>query len=143
MSRRKPGRAQLADIAFGAEVIAGLGRFDIGQCVVVHGHRVIAVEAAEGTDQMIARVADLRRQGRFRSKPPCGVLVKMAKPQQELRMDMPVVGPDTVRHAAEAGLAGIAVSAGRVLLADPDAVRAAADETGIFVTGVEAEGARG
>jgi DUF1009 family protein len=141
VSRKRASKAQLADAAFGADVIAGLGRFDIGQAVVVHERRVIAVEAAEGTDQMIARVATLRDQGRFRGKLPSGVLVKMAKPGQELRLDMPVVGVDTIHTAAKAGLAGVAVSAGSVLLADPDAVRAAADAAGLFLVGIAASDA--
>lgn len=136
ISAGKPTRAQSRDIETGIRAIAGLGKYDIGQALVVHDRRIVAVEAAEGTDQMIARIALLREQGRLRAKAPSGVLVKAAKPDQELRIDMPVVGTDTVRAASSAGLAGIAVAAGEVLLVTPEEVRSAANACGLFVVGV-------
>ncbi|MCB1477845.1 MAG: UDP-2,3-diacylglucosamine diphosphatase LpxI [Rhodobiaceae bacterium] len=137
LSTKRPGRAQMRDIETGMQAIAGLGKYDIGQALVVHDQRIVAVEAAEGTDQMIARIAILREQGRLRAKPPSGVLVKAAKPDQELYIDMPVVGADTVRAAAKAGLAGIAFGAGEVLVATPEDVRAEAGRLGLFVIGVK------
>ena len=137
LTDKRPSRAQLRDIATGIEAIAGLGKYDIGQALVVHDQRVIAVEAAEGTDQMVSRVGLLREQGRLRAKPPSGVLVKAAKPNQEMRIDMPVVGVETVRVAAAAGLAGIAVAAGEVLLVTPEDVCAEANRNGLFVVGID------
>lgn len=135
LTRKRPGRSHKADISHGIDVLAGIGPFDIGQALVVHNRRILAVEAAEGTDAMLERIGQLRKTGRLGAKIPTGILVKTAKPGQELRMDMPVVGTNTVRAAADAGLAGIALSAGTVLLAGPDNVRAAADEAELFISG--------
>jgi DUF1009 family protein len=114
-------------------VVAALGRLDVGQAAVVVRGRVLAVEAAEGTDAMIARCAELRKGGRRRGR--TGVLVKAPKPGQEERVDLPTIGPDTVERAAEAGFAGIAVTAGRVLIADRAATLGAADAHGLFLFG--------
>ena len=126
-----PDETALEDIRRGLEVAEALGRADAGQAVVVQQGIVLAIEAAEGTDRMIARAARLRREG------PGGVLVKMAKPQQDRRMDLPVIGPDTVEAAAAAGLRGIAVEAGGVLVLDREAAIRSADEKGLFITGAE------
>jgi len=95
---------------------------------------VLAVEAAEGTDEMLAQVAELRRKGRIRSSG--GVLVKASKPGQDRRIDLPTIGPKTVAGAAQAGLAGIAVVAGDAIMAEPDRVRQAADRERIFIVGI-------
>jgi UDP-2,3-diacylglucosamine hydrolase len=130
LGAKSPSAEDQADIDTAFRVVDALGRLDIGQgAVVVNGH-VLAVEAAEGTDAMLARCAELRR-GRERA----GVLVKAPKPGQEVRVDLPTIGPDTVRKAADAGLAGVAVAAGRVLVADRAATIAAADELGLFLFG--------
>ena len=126
-----PDETALEDIRRGVEVAEALGRADAGQAVVVQQGIVLAIEAAEGTDRMVARAACLRRTG------PGGVLVKMAKPQQDRRMDLPVIGPRTVEAAAAAGLRGIAVEAGGVLVADREAATKRADEAGLFITGAE------
>ncbi len=126
-----PDETALEDIRRGLEVAEALGRADAGQAVVVQQGIVLAIEAAEGTDRMIARASGLRREG------PGGVLVKVAKPQQDRRMDLPVIGPDTVEAAAAAGLRGIAVEAGGVLVLDREAAIRSADEKGLFVTGAE------
>ena len=95
-----------ADVARGFEVVRALGAYDVGQAVVVADGRIEAVEDAGGTDAMLARVAALRRaSGRLGAK-PSGVLVKRPKPRQELRVDLPAIGPDTAKRAIEAGLAG-------------------------------------
>lgn len=133
-TRRKPSRKHAADIALGRQVIAALGPYDVGQGVVVDNGRVIAVEAAEGTDAMLARCADLRAA---RRGGPSGVLVKAPKPGQETRVDLPTIGDRTVDGAARAGLAGIAAAAGRTLVADATALRAAAGRHGLFVFGFE------
>lgn len=125
-----------ADIARGFAVVEALGPYDVGQAVVVTRGHVIAVEAAEGTDGMLERAASLRQWGRARSGKRGGVLVKRPKPGQELRVDMPVIGPRTVELAAEAGLAGIAIEAGHVLVASRSEVIARADAAKLFVVGI-------
>jgi DUF1009 family protein len=107
-----------ADIALGFDVVRALGAYDVGQAVVVARGRVEAIEGAEGTDAMLARVAGQRRFGGKLGAKPSGVLVKRPKPRQELRVDLPAIGPDTVRRAVEAGLAGIAVLADGTLAAE-------------------------
>jgi hypothetical protein len=123
-----------ADIALALDYLATAGRFDIGQAAVVVNRHIVAVEAAEGTDGMLARVAALRAEGRIRV--PKGVLVKAPKPQQDRRFDLPSIGPKTVEAAASAGLAGVAVIAGETVVAEPAAVADAADRAGLFVIGV-------
>jgi DUF1009 family protein len=125
-----PDAAAERDIALGAQVAARLGDLDIGQAVVVQHGLVLGVEAVEGTDQLLARCAGLRREG------PGGVLVKLKKPRQERRADLPTIGPATVRAAAAAGLSGIAVHAGNCLIIEQRHVVAAADRAGLFVVGV-------
>jgi lipid-A-disaccharide synthase len=129
-----PSETNRRDIDTGLALIEALGSADIGQAVVVASGRPIAIEAAEGTDGILQRVADLRRRGEAGTG---GVLVKAAKPGQELRVDLPAVGPKTVELAASAGLAGIAVLAGAVLLAERKVLLAAADRYGLFLVGAE------
>ena len=126
-----PNAAQNADIGRGFEVARALGAQDVGQGVIVQQGRVIGVEAAEGTDALIERCGPLLAAGEG------GVLVKACKPGQDIRIDLPTIGPRTVANAARAGLAGIAVGAGRALILDADAVTRAADAAGLFVVGVE------
>jgi DUF1009 family protein len=139
LGRIKPGAAERLDMAKGFEAAALLGALDIGQAVVAVGGRVIGVEGIEGTDELLARVADLRRRGRLKTSAHEGVLVKAAKPQQDLRVDMPTIGPRTVEAAAAAGLAGIAVEAGRVMIVDRAATVAAADRARIFLAAERVE----
>ena len=129
LGAKSPSQEDRADIETGFRVVAALGRLDIGQAAVVVKGRVLALEAAEGTDAMIARCAELRKGASGRRRGLAGVLVKAPKPGQEERVDLPTIGPDTVESAARAGLAGIAVAAGRVLIADRAATLAAADST--------------
>jgi DUF1009 family protein len=133
LGAKAPSAEQRADIDAAFRVVEALGRLDVGQAAVVAKGHVIAVEAAEGTDAMLARCAELRRAQRGRERE--GVLVKASKPGQEERVDMPAVGPDTVRSAVEAGLAGIAVAAGHVLIAEREATIKAADKHGLFLWG--------
>jgi DUF1009 family protein len=100
----------------------------------------LAVEGAEGTDGLLARIAEMRKSGRIRAGPGTGVLVKAPKPQQDRRFDLPVIGPQTVEGAARAGLAGIAVVAGSAMVAEADRLAALADRTGLFVVGVRNDG---
>jgi DUF1009 family protein len=130
-----PDDAAWRDIRRAAEVVAVLGRLDIGQGAVVCDGYVLAVEAAEGTDAMLRRCADLPGALRGREGEGRGVLVKQPKPDQELRVDMPVIGAATLKLAAQAGLAGIAVAAGRTLICERAALGAQAQSSGCFVYG--------
>ena len=129
--RHRPDRQAEGDIERGVEVARAIGAMDVGQSAVVQQGLVLGVEAAEGTDALLARCAGLRRDG------PGGVLVKVKKPGQERRADLPTIGIETVRAAAAAGLRGIAVEAGGALVVDRAEVIRAADEAGLFVIGVE------
>lgn len=138
ITRTAPNDDAVADIAKGKDVLAALGPFDIGQAAVVIDGHVVAVEDIEGTDGLLARVARLRGEGRIRAKAGRGVLVKMPKRDQDLRYDLPTVGPRTVEGVAKAGLAGMAVTAGNTIAAEPQVMIEAADKHGLFVTGVSA-----
>lgn len=128
-----PDARAMADIRRGIQVARALGALDVGQGCVVQQGLVLAVEAIEGTDAMLARAADLRRDGRG------GVLVKLCKPQQDKRADLPTVGPETVRHAVAAGLRGVAFEAHATILAEREACLAAADAAGLFLLGLGPE----
>lgn len=136
VGRFAPTPRDEADITRGLALLAATGPFDVGQAAVVADGRVLAVEAAEGTDHMLAHIAEMRRGGRIRSAAGTGVLVKAPKPSQDRRFDLPTVGPSTVQHIAAAGLAGLAVVAGGVIIAEPARVMALADKANIFVAGV-------
>ena len=134
LAGQTPGDAVRRDIDIGLGLIEALGPADVGQAVVVASGRPVAIEAAEGTDGMLRRVAQLRRGGQA----GCGgVLVKAAKPGQELRVDLPTIGPQTVELVASAGLTGIAVVAGEVLLAQRRSVCDAANHHRLFLFGAE------
>lgn len=139
LGRRAPEAAHRKDIDRGMALLAAIGPFDVGQAAIVAGGRVVAIEAAEGTDALIDRYGVVRAAGRI-VRDAHGVLVKAAKPQQDRRVDLPVIGPETVRRAAEAGLAGIAAESGQVLVVRRAEMRAAADDAGLFVVGVAASG---
>ena len=138
LTRAVPDDHALADIARGRDVLDTLGRFDIGQAAVVIDGHVVGVEDIEGTDGLLARVARLRAEGRIRAATTRGVLVKAPKSGQDLRFDLPTMGPRTVEGAASARLAGIAIVAGHTVVADPQAMIEAADAAGVFVTGLAA-----
>jgi hypothetical protein len=118
-------------------LLHAIGPFDVGQAVVVADNHVLAVEGVEGTDNMLARIAELRERGRVPTPPGVGVLVKAPKPQQDRRIDLPAIGPRTVTEVARAKLAGIAVAAGSAIVAEPAQVAAEADRAGVFVFGVD------
>lgn len=138
LGRVAPGADDRADIAKALDFLAVNGRFDTGQAVVVAHNQVLGVEAAEGTDELLARIAQLRANGRIRVPHGAGVLVKAPKPQQDRRFDLPSIGPRTIEGVARAGLAGLAVVAGETVMADPDDVVTAADRHGVFAVGVPA-----
>lgn len=128
-----PGPEHEADIAKAFAVARAMGAMDVGQGAVVCGGLVLAVEAQEGTDRMLARVAELSPDIRGAAGARRGVLVKAAKPVQERRIDLPAVGAETIAGLDRAGLAGVAVEADGAVIVDADAVRAAADAAGVFV----------
>lgn len=128
----------LADAEKALEVARAIGRLDVGQAVVVARGLVLAVEAQEGTDALLARVAGLPSHLRGAPGAGVGVLAKAPKPIQETRVDLPTIGVATVEGAARAGLAGIVGEAGRLLVLDREAVIQAADDLGLFVVGVAA-----
>ncbi|QSZ58406.1 LpxI family protein [Rhizobium sp. ZX09] len=133
---QKPDEDDVKDIRKAAEAALALGKLDVGQGAVSVGGRIVALEGVEGTDAMLLRVAALRAEGRI-SPRRRGVLVKLCKPQQDIRADLPTIGIETVENARKAGLAGIAVEAGRALVLDRDAMLKAADQAGIFVCGID------
>jgi DUF1009 family protein len=138
LTRVGPDPSATADIAKGQDVLRALGSFDIGQAVVVIDGHVVGVEGIEGTDALLGRIARLRTEGRIRAKPGRGVLVKAPKSEQDLRYDLPTLGPRTIENVAAAGLAGVAVAAGNTLVAEPEALVGAADASGLFVVGLPA-----
>ena len=137
LGRVAPGPEHAADIAQAMEVARAIGRLDAGQAAVVCRGLVLALEAAEGTDAMLARVAELPEAVRGRPGAALGVLAKAPKPAQETRVDLPTIGPATVEAVARAGLAGIVGEAGGLLVLDRDAVIALADDLGIFILALE------
>jgi hypothetical protein len=130
-----PDALQLEDIAKGGQVAAALGAWDVGQGCVVCDGLVLALEAQEGTDQMLARVAGLPTEIRGAPGAPRGVLVKRPKPIQDRRIDLPTIGLPTIEAVARAGLAGIAVEAGGALVMQREALISRADDLGLFVYG--------
>lgn len=134
---RAPGDDHWTDIRRGVAVARALGAQDVGQAVVVQEGLVLGVEAIEGTDALLERCATLRRPGRG------GVLVKLVKPRQDRRIDLPVIGPETVRGAAAAGLAGIAIQAERdsqgTIVLEREATISAADAAGLFLVAIRPE----
>ncbi len=138
LTRVTPDENAAADIARGRDVLRALSPFDIGQAAVVIDGHVVGVEDIEGTDGLLARVARLRREGRIRARAARGVLVKAPKSGQDLRFDLPTIGPRTIEGAAAAKIAGIAIVAGNTIVVEPQAMIAAADAAGLFVTGVPA-----
>ena len=136
LGRIGPDAEHRADIARAFKIARTLGALDVGQAAVVCDGLTLAVEAAEGTDAMLARIPLLRESLRGTPGKPRGVLVKALKPTQDAKTDMPVVGVATVEGAARAFLAGIALEAGACLILDRDAVAAEADRLGLFVVGI-------
>lgn len=136
LGARAPGAEDQVDIEAAEAAAIALGHLDVGQGAVAVGGRVVALEGPEGTDAMLERVARLKADGRISSRRR-GVLVKLCKPQQDLRADLPSIGPSTIKGAQAAGLAGIAVESGRALVLDREEMIALANEAGLFVTGVD------
>jgi DUF1009 family protein len=135
---RQPGADDHEAIAFGLELLASLSDFDIGQGAVVDRRHVLAIEGPEGTDRMIRRVRGLRQSWfGLRRREEGGVLIKAAKRGQDLRVDMPTIGPRTVTEAAKAGLAGIAIGAGSTFVLEQEETLRTADRLGLFLIAVD------
>lgn len=126
------------DIAKGLEVLRALGPFDVGQAAVVIDGHVVAVEDTGGTDMLLARVAELRKARRIRSRDGQGVLVKAPKSGQDLRFDLPSLGPRTIEGLVAAGLSGAAIASGGALMAQSQAMVVSADAARLFLTGIRA-----
>jgi DUF1009 family protein len=124
-------KGHLDDIARGRAILTALGPHDVGQAVVVAEGVCLAIEAAEGTAQMLARVAELRV-----SEARSGVLIKLPKPAQDRRVDLPTIGPDTATAVARACLAGIAVEADAGFILEREETIRRCDEEGLFLTGL-------
>jgi UDP-2,3-diacylglucosamine hydrolase len=138
----QPSGRDRTDISRALALIAAIGPFDAGQAAVIADNHVLGVEAAEGTDNLLLRIADMRRQRRVTTPAGVGVLVKAPKPTQDRRFDLPSIGPQTIENAARAGLAGVAVAAGSTMMFDPASAIAAADREKLFFLGVEEGAAR-
>jgi hypothetical protein len=128
LTKRTPSKKEWEDIRYGWEVSREIGRLDIGQCVVIKDRVVVAVEAVEGTDSAIRRGGDLAKEG--------VVVVKRSKPQQDLRFDLPAVGPRTIETMAAVKASVLAVEAGRSILLDREETLRAAETAGIAIVGV-------
>ncbi|MCA8988072.1 MAG: UDP-2,3-diacylglucosamine diphosphatase LpxI [Planctomycetaceae bacterium] len=135
LTRRKPNAAQWKDICFGWEMAKEMGRLDIGQTVIVNDTAVIAVEAIEGTDQAILRAGQLCKRGGF-------TVVKVSKPQQDCRFDVPTIGVQTLRSMHEAGGRVLAIEAGQTIIIDEEEVIGLADKLGIAIVSLNAEEAQ-
>ena len=136
LGRHRPRQSHLADLERAMDVAREIGRLDIGQGAVCCDGLILALEAQEGTDEMLSRVAMLSASIRGVPGRRRGVLAKACKPGQERRIDLPTIGPETIRRAAEAGLAGVAGEANLTLVVDREAVVALADDLGLFVLGL-------
>lgn len=128
LSKRKPTRDESLDIEFGWQIATEVGRLDIGQTVVVKDQAVLAVEAIEGTDEAIRRGGRLCREG--------GVVIKICKPQQDLRFDLPAIGAQTIRSMAEVKARCLAIEAGRTIILERELLIREADQAGIAIEAV-------
>lgn len=137
LTKALPRKSDWRDIEAAHAAAKAIGALDIGQAAIAIGGRAIALEGIEGTSGLLDRTKQLRGHGRLAGKTR-GVLVKCAKPGQELRADLPSIGPRTVEAAHAAGLAGIAVEAGRSLILEGPTVVARANALGLFVVGLPA-----
>jgi DUF1009 family protein len=137
VGRYAPDAQALADIRRAMEAARTIGALDIGQGAVACQGLVLALEAQEGTDAMLERISTLPAALRGDADRPRGVLAKACKPGQELRVDLPTIGPETIRRAAQAHLRGVAGEAGRILIVHIEETRRLADAAGLFIVGVE------
>jgi DUF1009 family protein len=132
LGRVSPDASAIRDIKNGAHILKSIASYDIGQALIIQSGLILGVEAAEGTDALIKRCAALQQEGQ-----PPAILVKIVKPKQDKRIDLPCVGVDTIKNLAQANMRGIAVQSGNCILLDSDAIQKTADASGIFVYGFE------
>jgi UDP-2,3-diacylglucosamine hydrolase len=132
ITRRRPTASQWEDIRFGWEIAKEMGRLDVGQSIVVNDKAVIAVEAVEGTDECIRRAGALCRRGGF-------AVVKVSKPQQDMRFDVPTVGPQTLRTMHESGGRVLAIESEKTIVLDREEFVALADRLGIAIVALNAQ----
>ena len=130
LTKTKPDKQALADIARGVEVALALGSLDVGQSVIVQQGLVLGAEGIEGTDKLIERCGTYQRKG------DGGVLVKLRKPQQDMRLDLPTVGTTTIENLHKAGMRGLAVHAGNALIVNEPEVIALANKYKMFISGI-------
>lgn len=130
LTKKNPSKDDMIDIKRGIEVAYTLGKLDVGQSVVIQHGLVLGVEGIEGTDELIRRCKDYRRKG------DGGVLVKLRKPQQDMRIDLPTIGSKTIERAHESGLKGVVVHAGNGLIVNQKETIELADNYGMFIIGV-------
>ncbi len=128
-----PKNDDLEDIATGLAMLEDLSIHDVGQACIVRNGNIIAIEAAEGTDGMLERAASLSHGRSGRQKLPSGVLVKLPKKNQDMRFDMPTIGPRTMELVAAAGLSGVCVGANGFMLAEPEQSKAALKAHNLFL----------
>lgn len=133
LTKHKPDKQALADISRGVEVARELGKLDVGQAVIVQQGLVLGVEGIEGTDRLIERCGTYQRKG------VGGVLVKLRKPQQDMRIDLPTIGTKTIENLHSAGMRGIAIHAGNALIVNEAEVIALANKYSMFICGIEPE----
>ena len=131
LTKKKPSKTDIIDITRGTEVAFNLGKLDVGQSVIVQEGLVLGLEGIEGTDELIKRCKAYKRRGSG------GVLVKLRKPQQDMRIDLPTIGTRTLENAKNSGLNGIAIHAGNTLIVDEEDVIKTADKLGMFIIGIE------
>ena len=136
LSGRKPSGSEARDIDFGWEIAKRMGALDIGQSITVKDGTVLAVEAVEGTDQCLSRTGDLCRRGGW-------TLVKVAKPDQDMRFDVPTIGPQTVQGVYDGGGRAIAIEAGRTIVVDYDATVRLADRLGVALVAMDSASMQG
>ena len=137
ISGKKPNKKDMQNIKLAARACHWLGKLDIGQAAIAEANRIIAVEGVEGTDGLIERVIELRKNGRMPPVGKNGVLVKMMKPGQDHRADMPAIGPNTVIKVKEAGLCGIAIDSGKSLILNKENTLKLAKENNIYLYGYQ------
>lgn len=130
LTKKKPDKQALLDIERGIDVAKKLGELDVGQAVIVQQGLVLAVEGIEGTDELINRSKNYKRKG------DGGVLVKLRKPNQDMRLDLPTIGPETVRRAKESELRGIAIHAENALIVEEKETIRLANKEGLFIIGI-------
>lgn len=137
LGRHRPGELDRRDVEKGTAILAALGAHDVCQAVVIARGICLGIEAIDGTDAMLRRVAELAPNLREAAPPPSGVLVKIPKRDQDRRVDLPTIGVGTIAAAEKAGLAGISIEAGGANLVDRAATVSAADEAGLFLWAME------